>query len=432
MLDQQFATNLDFPKFINPRFIAVRFERKNRLGIQLFKQYSVLTSPTIIVAEADGSEIDRTIGFSPPGDHFLKEIERMYNRIDTYSLLIEAFKKDPENVEVIFKLALRYKNTWRKYLEAKELFEKVITNPEQAKTILAFNKEVQEDVNIYEQALFYGGQLDHSLFKRLKKECPDTKLKNSPFFRYWEKGKTISLTPYLSIKQRLENSPNDIKLQKRYLSIVVNYEEDIEDAIKIAENRLNKGGEVDPEFMHLYVKLLALNGEFDKMSKIYGHNYMCELKDNQKTALKDYAIFWINERENIESAIEAAKRTDLMGRQEVANVLVKQGDVEKALDIFGDDFFKTIIQNDAKLNTYAYFWAGHGLNLQSALDASKESLKMFEHQVYYNTLANVYWKMKNYQKAIFYENEALRLDPNYDRAKKEKARIKEEMIAAND
>ena len=57
---------------------------------------------------------------------------------------------------------------------------------------------------------------------------------------------------------------------------------------------------------------------------------------------------------------------------------------------------------------------------------------MFEHQVYYNTLANVYWKMKNYQKAIFYENEALRLDPNYDRAKKEKARIKEEMIAAND
>jgi tetratricopeptide (TPR) repeat protein len=432
LLDQQFATNPDFADFINPRFITVRFEPKHRLGVELFKKYSILSPPTIIVAEADGTEIDRIVGYSPPAVQFLKEIERMYNRIDTYGQLKEAYKKDPNNSEIIFKLALRYKNTWRKHIEAKELFEKVVANPQEAKNILTYNKEVDEDVNIYEQALFYGGQMDHSLFKRLKEECPNTKMKNSPYFRYWKMGKTISLSPYLSIKQRLENSPNDINLQKRYLSLVVNYEEDIEDAIKIAEKSLSKNSEFDPEFLHLYSKLLALNDQFDKIYEIYGHNYMCQLKDVQTNALKDYAIFWIKERKNIESAIQATKRTELMGRQEVANVLVKQGDVERALDVFGEDFSKTFFNNDAKLNTYAYFWAGHGFNLKSALEASKQSLKIFEHQVYFNTLANVYWKMKNYKEAIFYENEALRLDPNYLRAKKEKVKIKEEMVAAND
>ena len=98
------------------------------------------------------------------------------------------------------------------------------------------------------------------------------------------------------------------------------------------------------------------------------------------------------------------------------------------MEIYGDDFVKTLWTNDAKLNTYAYFWATHNNNLRSALDASQHSSELFEHQIYYNTLANIYWKMKRYHDAIKYQKEALTLNPNFERAKKEIKQIQKEMF----
>jgi len=73
---------------------------------------------------------------------------------------------------------------------------------------------------------------------------------------------------------------------------------------------------------------------------------------------------------------------------------------EKALKIFGPEFAAKHQDKASELNGYAWFWAGQGKNLESALEAAKKSTEL--QGAYYNwdALATVYQKMKNYEDAL--------------------------------
>ncbi|UCE41184.1 MAG: hypothetical protein JSV17_17415 [Candidatus Aminicenantes bacterium] len=73
---------------------------------------------------------------------------------------------------------------------------------------------------------------------------------------------------------------------------------------------------------------------------------------------------------------------------------------EKALKIFGPEFATKHQDNATVLNSYAMFWAQQGKNLESALEAVKKSIELQEASYNWNTLATVYQKLENYEDAL--------------------------------
>ena len=79
---------------------------------------------------------------------------------------------------------------------------------------------------------------------------------------------------------------------------------------------------------------------------------------------------------------------------------VKLGKEDKAMDVFGPAYIAKHHDNANELNSYAWFWAGQEKNLDSALEAAKKSIELQEAYYNWDTLATVYQRMKNYPEAL--------------------------------
>ena len=112
----------------------------------------------------------------------------------------------------------------------------------------------------------------------------------------------------------------------------------------------------------------------------------------------------------------------------VAAVYMKMKKFDYALKIFGPEYIKDFQDDAFKLNSYAWFWALEGKNLDSALEASKKSTEL-EPQTYYywDTLGMVYWKLKKYEQAVKAQEKAVELNPADPECKERLEQIKAEM-----
>lgn|GEM_PF-3475281 len=92
-----------------------------------------------------------------------------------------------------------------------------------------------------------------------------------------------------------------------------------------------------------------------------------------------------------------------------ADFFIKKDNLPRALDCFGPAVAEKQWDNAAALNSYAWFWAERGLNLDSAERAAKRSLELASLHHVWDTLSMVYWKKKAFQKAIDAEEQAVKL-----------------------
>ncbi len=147
--------------------------------------------------------------------------------------------------------------------------------------------------------------------------------------------------------------------------------------------------------------------------------------------MNNYARFWLDTGENLESAREMAELAYKVDPKSAnylrtfVKCLIKSGETEKAIELYGPDYIKDYMDNGPILNSYAWFWAEPGKNLKNALKASKRSIELEpENHNYLDTVGVIYWKMKNYDKAIENINKALELSPDDKDYKKRLAEIK--------
>ncbi len=84
----------------------------------------------------------------------------------------------------------------------------------------------------------------------------------------------------------------------------------------------------------------------------------------------------------------------------VADFYVKLDKPEKALKIFGPDRIKDFMDDSNSLYSYARFWGTLGKNLESALEAAKRSVKLAEAPYKWDTLSLVNLKLKRYDDAL--------------------------------
>jgi tetratricopeptide (TPR) repeat protein len=120
--------------------------------------------------------------------------------------------------------------------------------------------------------------------------------------------------------------------------------------------------------------------------------------------------------------------------QQVTAAYVKTGKDDKALAIFGPEYIKSKTDDANSLFGYARFWAMQGKNLDSALEAAKKSVELKPGVFFtWSTLSDVQLKLKNYPEALKAAEKSYELAEEYakkgiqakiDRIKKEQGEAK--------
>ena len=80
-------------------------------GVDLASQCHVFGYPTVLFLRADGSDVDRIIGFRPP-DIFLAGMERVHKGENTLESLLSEVARESNNLEDVFKLAQKWDDQW--------------------------------------------------------------------------------------------------------------------------------------------------------------------------------------------------------------------------------------------------------------------------------------------------------------------------------
>jgi len=111
---------------------------------------------------------------------------------------------------------------------------------------------------------------------------------------------------------------------------------------------------------------------------------------------------------------------DWFSYAQVANIYTKVDKTDKALAIFGPEFVKKFANDQSALSNYATFWGNASMNLESALDAAKRSVALASDYYNNFVLAQVLFKMKTYPEALKAAEKAVELlkpiaakNPNY-------------------
>jgi tetratricopeptide (TPR) repeat protein len=92
-----------------------------------------------------------------------------------------------------------------------------------------------------------------------------------------------------------------------------------------------------------------------------------------------------------------------------ARLYIQANKPEKALEIYGPEYIKKYMDNLGELNNYAWFWANQDKNLESALEAAKKSIELSPTHHSWDTLSLVYFKLKKYEDALKAEEKAVEL-----------------------
>lgn len=93
----------------------------------------------------------------------------------------------------------------------------------------------------------------------------------------------------------------------------------------------------------------------------------------------------------------------------VADIYLKLKKPDKALAAFGPNFIKQNGNDQSILASYAAFWSRQGTNLDSALEAARKSVELTSDYYNNYTLANILFKTKKYDEALKYAEKAVEL-----------------------
>jgi len=84
----------------------------------------------------------------------------------------------------------------------------------------------------------------------------------------------------------------------------------------------------------------------------------------------------------------------------IADMYIQLEKPEKALKIFGPEYIKDYMDNSNTLYSYARFWADQEKNLNSALEAAKKSVELAPAPFKWDALSLVNLKLKRYDEAL--------------------------------
>jgi tetratricopeptide (TPR) repeat protein len=407
---------------LKSNFILYLATRGEKSGDEIFNKFKIRATPTVMVVDSDGSEIDWLVGYGPPPDKYLESLEKTVKGIDTFKSLSGRYAKEPKNVEVVFKLASKYD---RRYDQEKalQLYKEVLAiDPEGKMGTTDYGKEKVTYTEYAEYSIgalsVFSGKMDPEPLKAFIGKYPEGKMLKAAYgqLSYYYGYRASKEEAAKFFEEYASKYPEDPIVLNSYVNRIIRDKGDIDKGIELAEKikdilKYNP----EPRYMKNLAELYMLKGDKEKAEEAFGKDFMEGRVSSLSYSLRDYADFWAKQKTNIESAEEMMelavklKSDSVYFKQSAAGMYVRLNKLEKAMEIYGPGFIKEHPDKSDDLNSYAWFWANQEKNLESALEAAKKSVELAPSQYNWDTLGLVCFKLKRYEEALKAEEKAIEL-----------------------
>lgn len=446
MLGQQFIENKKYQEFLKSNFVVFLADSATKEGDEIFEKFNVRATPTVMIVNSKGEEIDWHVGYGPPASKFQERLEKTLRGEDTFQVLYEKYQQDPDNVEVVFLLARKWDRRYNQE-KAKELYNRVLElDPDGSKGTTDYLDKGK--VTFTEYAEFSLGTMqvfsrerDIKPLRAFLEKYPKSLLKQDTYSylsSYYRSAGTKEEAIQF-FEEYAAMFPDNPYALNAYIDRIIRDKGDIDRGIELAEkinNEIMKYNP-DPYFVKNQAELLMLKDDKDEAESVYGKNYMEGQVSDLAYNLREYADFWVEKDMNLESAEEMIrlavelKPDNSYIIQSASRIYIKLDKLEKALALYGSQYADKNMENSDLLYSYARFWASQGENLESALKAAQKAVDLDAAYYKWDTLALVYQKLERYEEAIKAEEKAIETAGDYaERFKNRLELIKKEMAKA--
>ena len=393
----------------------------------MYERFKISGTPTELFVDKTGKEVDWIVGYGPPPDRFLEKVKKSLSGVDTYLDLSARYAKDPTNVEVVFKLAEKTASRYTPEMEArsKELYEKILTMDLQGRTASYYDEDYKAAIPYVEAAQFalaqtavFGRKPDPAPMRKFIDEHPTSPMvKNGYSYMSYYYGQVA--TPEDAgrfFDEYTAKFPDDRSALEGYVERIIKDKAPVDKGLRLAEKLKELAGYPrNPAYGQYLADLYILKGDEAKAEEEYGKDFIDGYITNGYYALISYANFWADQGKNLESAEAMAdmalklRPNDWFTYSQVAGVYNKVNKLDRALAVFGPDFVKKFVNDQAALSNYATFWNNAGTNLESALGAGRRAVELTPDYYNYFALGQVAFKLKKYDEALAAAEKAVEL-----------------------
>jgi len=378
--------------------------------------------------DGDGAEIDWTVGYSPPPDKFQEKIGLMIAGVGTFKTLSSAYAQNPKDIETVFKLAQKWSD--RSDTKASEKYKEILALDPDGK--MGTTEFRNEKVTYTQYAEFNMGSNalrarppDPALLLAFIKKYPDSAMVKDAYNRmtsYY--GRTAPKADAAKFfEEYATRFPQDPMALGSWVRRIIQDKEPLDKGLELA------------------LKAVDLSQGFAKASAQQSLAQVYILKGDKAKAAETAEL--IVKSVSDASATPAMLAMPMAGAGEpppasaapmflmsAARIFVEADKTDRALAVFGPDYLKKNMDNARALAGYASFWSSQDKNLESALEAAKKAAELTpDAYASWNTLSQIYLKMKNYDEAIKATQKAVDIAPTEqlkERLRKQIEQIKTE------
>lgn len=352
MLGQQFFSVKKYSEYIHEHFIPVYARIEDEFGETIQDKYHINSNPSLLITKPDGSLYDILTSYREDPEKYLERVRKSVNGINTYASIKEQFDRSPNDLRKVYALADKHFQMWQPR-EGVELCQKIVDRLNEAKSMEVLFEG--KNINLYEVARYGTG-----FGEWLNRRSPD----GLEAFRSEFPTSMLSHQAYSELANIYLNLPISDKGESFYGDLKHKYPD-------------------DPSLLNMLVRYYTKSGK--------------HLDEGEKYARKLVGL-----------------RPKSRGyRQNAADLFLKNDNADRALKIYGKAYIQDHMEVPNELNSYAWFWALRSSNLESALETIQKAFKLDpKDDNLLDTMSMVYWKMKEYKKAIETEERALRMNPD--------------------
>jgi tetratricopeptide (TPR) repeat protein len=306
--------------------------------------------------------------------------------VDTFKSLSERYARDPDNVEVLFKLGQKQDQRYRRKTAA-ELYGRILAlDPGGTKGATVFRNE---KVSYTQYARFNLGyhalekKTDASKLKEFVKAYPDSAIvkeayENMSTFLYLNNASGAEAEAFF--QEYTSRFPSDPAALNSWVRRILRDKAPIAKGIELAEKAaaLSRANP-DPEILINLAGLYLFKGDKAKAIAV---------------------------------AENAAKIAEDRWLSKIAGIFLEAGREDRALAVYGPDYVRKNYEKGSGLTLYMNFWMNRDKNLESVLDAGRRAVELMpSNWVVWNWMSRIYLKQKNYPEALKAAEKALAVAP---------------------
>lgn len=310
MLDQQFFNAPQFKDYLTETFVMIHADREDEFGKSLFERFSIRGTPTVMVLNADGEEVDRVVGFEPPAVEYRTALEKACTGDQTLLALRTARAANPGDLLATARLARKYHSQYR-YDEMAPLVQALLDRGEDAAELPLPYGEEEAEVSALEYAAFLQLYEKPELIGQTLDEYPESAMTTMAYGQLERRmRREATRDDYFGVAEALlENRPDDPGLLAAFIRASVRTGNRVERAVELADRLTSledfePDSQLNPEMARLYVRA----GMEDKALAVYGEDFIAPYMTDRPHDLNSYAWFWALEEQNLDSALEAITR----------------------------------------------------------------------------------------------------------------------------